>query len=373
MTTILRAPHAGRRTPPARPTKPWSTVLPLAVAMAYVSGFWIISLRGSVGAIERTQTPFASWWRGSTWVLPLFVVAVLVAFSLAHRWFGPVPRGPKAYLSTAVLVAALGTVVGTGLLVASSAYDYHLQAQQSALKHAVGGTCVAGCQARELQATLSLQIHAVAVGVALLLVSNLVVVGWTLALRGGRLEVGSTRQRPRPGQRPDVQLLLGAALVAGAVVHAAVAAALLADWAAAAASLAALAAGELVVGVLVLLSPVRLVSWCAVAISLGPLLLWVCSRTVGLPFGPDIPEGVGLAGVAAGVLELAALLCAAALLRARPTTRGPSRSPHLLAIAFAGIVAVAAFGLAGSGLTVFNAFDLPVDQATSVTNAAQQG
>ena len=177
------------------------------------------------------------WWRGSTLLLPLFVVAVLVALSLAHRRFGPVPRGPKAYLSTAVLVAAFGTVVGTALLAASSAYDYHLQAQQLALRHAVGGSCVGGCQAHQLQATLSLQIHAVAIGAALLLVSDLVVVGWTLAFRGGRLEIGSTRPRSRTGRRDDVRRLLGAALVAGAVVHAAVAAGLLADWGAAGAFL----------------------------------------------------------------------------------------------------------------------------------------
>ena len=58
---------------------PWGTVLLLAVAMAYVDGFWTMSLRGAVGAIERTQTPFVSWLQESTLVLPLYVCAVLAA------------------------------------------------------------------------------------------------------------------------------------------------------------------------------------------------------------------------------------------------------------------------------------------------------
>ena len=35
----------------------------------------------------------------------------------------------------------------------------------------------------------------------------------------------------------------------------------------------------------------------ALAVSVGPLLLWLWSRTLGMPFGPDpwVPEAVGLA------------------------------------------------------------------------------
>ena len=36
---------------------PWRTVLPLAVVLAFADGFWIISLRGAVGALERTESP----------------------------------------------------------------------------------------------------------------------------------------------------------------------------------------------------------------------------------------------------------------------------------------------------------------------------
>ena len=158
----------------------------------------VISMRGSVGAIERTRHHSRAggedrhgrcrWWT-RTWSPSDWRTAGSVRCSR-----------PKAYLDGSARRGA-GQVVRTALLAASSAYDYHLQAQQVALRHAVGGSCAGGCQAHELQATLSLQIHAVAIGAALLLVSNLVVVGWTLAFRGGRLEIGSTRPRSRTGGR----------------------------------------------------------------------------------------------------------------------------------------------------------------------------
>ena len=63
MTRFI-APAAERRGEmPGRPAVPWATVLPLAVLMAYADGFWLTSLRGAVGAIERTQEPFATWLR----------------------------------------------------------------------------------------------------------------------------------------------------------------------------------------------------------------------------------------------------------------------------------------------------------------------
>ena len=104
--------------------------MPLAVVLAYADGFWLISLRGAVGSIERTREPFASWLRESTLALPVFVLAVLGALTLAARWFGPVLRKPKTVVAAALLVVAAGTLVGIAGLAASSAYDYHLQSSQ---------------------------------------------------------------------------------------------------------------------------------------------------------------------------------------------------------------------------------------------------
>ena len=68
----------------------WWTVLPLAALMAYGDGFWVMSLREAAGAIERIGTPRSqAWLRESTLFLPVFVIAVLVATSVALAPFRP--------------------------------------------------------------------------------------------------------------------------------------------------------------------------------------------------------------------------------------------------------------------------------------------
>ena len=175
---------------------PWPTVLPLAVVLAYVDWFWVVSLRLAAGSIERTQGPFASWLRESTLLLPVFVLAVIGALALAARWFGPALRKPKLVVATALLVVAAGTLVGVAALVASSAYDYHLQADQLARKAA--SMHHAGSHASLLplqqQGSLNLQVKAVGLGSGILLATNLVLVGWVVAFRGGQLDVPKTRQ-----------------------------------------------------------------------------------------------------------------------------------------------------------------------------------
>ena len=168
---------------------PWLTVVPLAVVLAYADGFWLISLRGAVGSIERTQEPFTSWLLESTLTLPFFVLAVFGALALAARRFGPVLRKPKAVVAGALLVVAASTLVGVAALAASSAYDYHLQTtrpQMASMDHAGGGMAsVPG--AEHQNASLALQTRSVGYGSGILLATNLVLVGWIVALRGGQL------------------------------------------------------------------------------------------------------------------------------------------------------------------------------------------
>ena len=114
---------------------PWLTVLPLAVAMALADGYWLISLRGAVGAIERSGHPTSSWLQESALALPIFVLAVIGALALANRWFASAPEKSKTLVLTALLVVVTGTLVGIAALVASSAYDYHLQ---SGVQHSMG-------------------------------------------------------------------------------------------------------------------------------------------------------------------------------------------------------------------------------------------
>jgi len=180
----------------------WSTVLPFAVVMAYGSGFWIISLRGAAGAMGRTDAPFATWLRESTLLLPVFVLAVLAAVIVAARVFGPALRGRRTTAATALLIVAAGTLVGAAALVASSAYDFHLETTQHVMMQSMRDPfCVGACAQGPQHATLALQLKVVGYGSLILLASNLVLVGWVLALRGGQLKLTSARRMLRPGHR----------------------------------------------------------------------------------------------------------------------------------------------------------------------------
>jgi len=170
---------------------PWLTVVPLAVLMAYAGGFWMIAFRGAVGSIDRTRQPFATWLLESTLVLPIFVLAVIGALALAARWFGPVLRKPKTVVATALLIVAAGTLVSIALLAASSGYDLHLQAAH--LTDPMG-SMDSKASAISQQAGLWVQVKSVAYGSGLILVTNLLLVGWVVALRGGGLSVRKTRR-----------------------------------------------------------------------------------------------------------------------------------------------------------------------------------
>ena len=345
---------------------PWFTVLSLAVVMAYATGFWLISLRGAVGAIERTQGPFATWLRESTLALPFFVFAVLGALTLALRRFGPVLRKPRTVAATALLVVAAGTLVGVAAMVASSAYDYQLQSNQLQFMHSAHNSGAASVLAAQEQATLDLHVRGVLVASALLLVTNLVLVGWVVAFRGGRLDVSSTRHAPavpaaatpaaegaHSSRADDLRLLLVAGLFGSAAIHAAVVPEHLAEWTAAGVFFIILTAAEVAVGGLLLARLQPTVLLAAAVVSIGPLMLWLYSRTLGLPFGPEpgVPEAVGLADCVACVLEVGTLLLAVVLLRARGWLgQRPPVSAHARALTLVAVVAVTFIGLGGSGL-----------------------
>ena len=385
-----------RRDRASRAEVPWSTVLPLAVVLAFADGFWVISLRGAVGAIERTDDPFRTWLVESTLALPVFVFAVLAALTLALRWVGPVVRRPRAVVAVLLLVVAAATLVGVAALTASSAYDYHLQSGQLTLMQDMRGGCEGGCAARD--ATLDLHVKAVGYGSGILLVTNVVVAGWVVALRGGRLDTArQPRSRPRlvwprlvrprlvrprlvrqarplgrrPGERRrsreyDVRLVLAAGLVGAGVVHLAVVPAHLAEWPTAGVFFVLLAAAQLLAAPLVLVRP-RPGAVAAGVVSLAPLGLWLLSRTAGLPVGPEagVAEAVGLADGAVGVLELATLVASLVLLRSGGWLRRVRLPEHVVRLGLVAVVAVTAFGLAGSGVTWLDALNLNRDGATA--------
>jgi hypothetical protein len=342
---------------------PWKTVVALAVVMAYADGFWLTSLRGAVGAIERAQSPFASWLRESTLVLPVFVFAVLAVLTLALRWFGPVVHRPRAVAATALLIVAAGTVVGLAAIVASSAYDYHLQSAQLRLMDSMHAICTGNCLAQEQHATFALHVRAVIYISRWLLLTNLVLVAWLVAMWGGRLKVATTRgQADAASDGPtdaelvtgrsrvtDMRLLLVGALVASAAVHAALVPGHLSEWAGA--LFLFLTVWELAVaGMLLARLEERMVLLAAVVISIAPLLLWASSGTAALP------------GAVVGVLEVASLLAAVVLLRAPGWLARPA-SAHLRGLVVVGLIALAAIGVAGTGLSWFDVFGISGTQS----------
>ena len=357
---------------PGPPAIPWSTVITLAALMAFADGFWMMSLRGAVGAIERTQEPFASWLYESTAALPLFMVAVLAALTLALRWFGPVLSRPRTVMATGFLVAGAGTLVGIAEVAVSSAWDYQLQLQLMDSLHHM--TTPAALPLQE-QASLGLQFRAIGYGSAILLITNVVATGWAIAIHGGRLDISRERRRPpRNGPADHRRLFLAAALFASAAIHTAVVPEHLSEWAAAGAFFVILAAAELAAGILVLPGrrpPITLLA--VAAVSIVPLALWLCSRTGGLPFGPDagVPEMIGLPDCAAGALELSTLLVAVVLLRdqGRPSRRLPA-SAHLRALPVVAAIAVGVLGLAGTGQAWFANPGSPGDHAVKIDHSS---
>ena len=58
--------------------------------------------------------------RETTLTVPLFVLAVLGAVTLAMRWFGASGHRPRQVMLTGLLVAAAGTLAGIALLPGSA-------------------------------------------------------------------------------------------------------------------------------------------------------------------------------------------------------------------------------------------------------------
>jgi len=183
----------------------------LGALMAYADGFVVTAVQGAVGAIERTGSPFATWLAGSTLLLPVFLLAVWGGLVLARRRLGPAVRRPVGVLIACLIVAAAGSLVGTAVLLLSTAYDYHLQSQLlqalTSTGHSHGSTT--------LQDTLAADLKGARLAGRLLVLVNVVLVGWVSAMRGGRIDVGTPRP-PRYDQAEHTPARAGVADGAGA-------------------------------------------------------------------------------------------------------------------------------------------------------------
>jgi len=177
------------------------TVAFFAIVIAFADGFWLTSMQGAVGAMQRSEKPLGRWLRDSTLMLPLYFLGVVLALVLARRLFGRSRSRVLKLGATALLITVVGTAVGITEVAASSAYDYRLQTvsleQKLSFDHShdappavAAGTaaakrCTGLCAQKEL--TLFTHVKAVKLAARLLLMSNLLAVLWVLMFRGDRL------------------------------------------------------------------------------------------------------------------------------------------------------------------------------------------
>ena len=195
----------------------WPTVGVFAAVITFVDGFWVTSLQGAVGAIEVTQHPMMRWIRDSTLMLPLLFVAVLAALSLTRRWVGHSHRELRQLAVAALLTVVITSVVSLAQVATMSVHDYNIQAAQLGQIHAGHAStvaldpasvvpassagCTALCAARH--ATMMAHVRSLGYAGAVLLFTNLVLVVWVLALRGGRLWAeGRFVDEPAEGEFP---------------------------------------------------------------------------------------------------------------------------------------------------------------------------
>jgi hypothetical protein len=347
----------------ARYGVPWSTAVPLAVGLGLADGYWMMSLRGAIGAINRSQGPFADWLFESTLSVPLYLAVVLACFMVAVRWFGPALVTARAVATTAVLVVVATTAVGLAELSASAAYDYHLQGSQTQMMDDMaGGHCGAACLAATNHSALEVQIRGLLLGSRLLLITNLVLVAWLVAARGGRLPVtrvtpSAHRWRPPTVPRTRVELArLGivAALLGAGIVHAAVAIGQLTTWPLAALFFLVLSGAEAVLAIRLALDAARPSLTLAAALAATTLAAWLSTRVFGLPLTPvsGVPAHVMLPGWA--VCSLDVVILAAAVGQLRTASRIPRPVPRLTLThpAWAAgltVCAMTVFGLAATG------------------------
>ena len=118
-----------------------------------------------------------------------------VANALAARW--DLPRAKTKFNGLLSEAKALPQ------LVAHDAWDYHLQSHQVQLTHALhastathvhdSAACTGAC-AETRQQTLALHVRAVGYAAPVVLVSNLALVGWVVAVRGGRIDARTVRE-----------------------------------------------------------------------------------------------------------------------------------------------------------------------------------
>ena len=168
---------------------------------------------GRVGAIERTERPFADWLRESTLCLPVFVFAVLAALTLALHWFGTdggrdqdgaVPRAADRRRRHARRRGRARGQCGLRLPPAVRPAARHARStMRRPLRHEPAWR-------RRIGDSLALQVRGVLLVSRWILLTNLVLVAWVVAHHGRSAEAQHSPARtgvaePERGHRSRVQ------------------------------------------------------------------------------------------------------------------------------------------------------------------------
>jgi hypothetical protein len=141
-----------------------------------------------------------------------------------------------------------------------------------------------------------------------------------------------------------LRAVVALSLLGAAVIHAVQTPSHVEEWWAAGIAFVTLAVAQAALGVAVLAVSDRRLYAAAVVVSVATIVLWVGSRTIGLPIGPEAgePEPVGRADLAATLLEVATVLAAAPLARTdsgAPAWRWASRVRVLAVMVAAALTA----------------------------------
>lgn len=208
-STITRLTGSLRRLPVR-----WTAAVLIALALAYADSFWLTVIQLTIGAIERTESPFIRWLRDGALLLPVMFLVALLALGWAHRWQDRDARAPLGHVLAALLVALATAGIGVLAVGANSAYDYSFQRQHLELMHSFGANQlnageIAGftpaaqlsyqlyCNLRGVAAgnavslleyaTLMTHVRALAYASVLILATNLGIAAVLVALLRGRL------------------------------------------------------------------------------------------------------------------------------------------------------------------------------------------
>ena len=191
----------------------WTSVGLFTVLISYANGFWVTTVQETVGSIERLQSSYGRWLRDSTLMLPVIFLAVVAALALTQRIAA---NSRWKLLISALLIVGITTTVSMAEVGISAAYDYRLQSNYLASKHSshlVGAAKSAAEQAAKTgitpkcgtvctlqHRTLMSHLRAARYAAIAMIISNTIIVAWTLAIRGGTLWTRPTTRRNKTAE-----------------------------------------------------------------------------------------------------------------------------------------------------------------------------